>query len=107
MNWDWDYEGFGALLRGPEMRATVWAEAEKIKTRAEALSPIGDDRNGHYVDRFKVTGGVEATGEGGRRAIARVINTSDYALDVEYGNEGRSAHPGTKAHHPLTRALDG
>lgn len=106
MKWDWDYEGFGDLLQGPEMLAEVTAQAEAIKARAEALSPVGDPRNGHYIDNFKISSGVEKTTTG-RRAVARVTNTSDYALDVEYGAGGRSGSPGHKAHHPLTRALDG
>jgi hypothetical protein len=106
VNWDWDYEGFGDLLQGSEMLALMREQAEAIEARAVALSPVGEERNGHYVERFKVTSGVEDT-HTGRRAVARVTNTSDYALDVEYGSGGRSGRPGHKPHHPLTRALDG
>lgn len=114
MKWKWKYQNFGELLRSPSMEAAMRGEADLIKTRAEGLSPTGSPRNGHYRDRFEISSGVAKTAEG-RRAIARVTNTSIYALDVEYGNHGdhdkqrpgRHGRTGTSAHYPLTRALEG
>ena len=103
MNWDWDYEGFGELLQGPEMEAEMHAQAEAIRDRAVAIAP---EVTGDYRRSFEVSSGVEATMTG-RRAVARVTNTSDHALAVEYGRGGRSGTPGHKPHYPLTRALDG
>lgn len=111
MKWTWDFEGFGELLRGPEMRARLVEHAEKGKAAAEAISPQGDDSDwltdpvpgphaGLYRESFEVDDGVMTNNAGGRVGYASLTNTSPYAAAVEYGN-GKA-----QAHHVLGKALD-
>lgn len=111
MKWSWHYEDFGALLRGPELRAVLKDAAEKGKAAAEAIAPRGDDNDwltepvpsphpGLYAESFETSEGTEALRSGGVVGCARLTNTAPYATAVEYGN-GRG-----QAHHVLSRALD-
>ena len=103
MKWDWDYAGFGELLVGPEMEASMKDRAEKIAEAARAIAPVGDaakgDKHpGQYKASFEVESGVMESG--GRRAYGRVTNTAPHAAAVEFGN----AH--SPAQHVLGRAID-
>lgn len=79
-----DYAGMGEYLRGAEMRAMVAERGEAVKAAAEAMAPFrAQDPGPHYKDCFDMKVGVR---EGEHpRACATVFNTSDHALDVEFG----------------------
>lgn len=76
------YGGIGKMLRSKEMKAAMVARAEKIKAHAEAGAPR---RTGAYASSFKVQSGQSRGPGDGRRAWAKVINTSDHATAVEWG----------------------
>lgn len=83
-----NWKGFEALANGPEARAMVKAEAERAKAIAEGLSQ--DFRiTGDYADSFEVQETTVGPAEGfkHRHAAARLVNTSDHAAAVEFGNE--------------------
>lgn len=86
------YPGTGQLMNGPEMQEVLRQVAEKGKAFAEGISPVGnppDPHPGEYKASFEVTtqshGGLK-----GDRAEAQIVNTSEYAAALEWGN---SAHP--------------
>jgi hypothetical protein len=96
MNWNWDYQGFGELLCGPEMEALMRDRIEKCANAARAIAP---EESGRYRESFEVESGVEETLTG-RRAYGRVTNTAPYAAAVEWGNRR------SPAQHVLLRAVD-
>lgn len=101
-NYQPNSSGFQQIANSPEMRAALKAVAEKGKSIAQGLAQ--DFRvTGDYADSFEVR---ETTipWDGqypGPRAAAQLVNTSDHAAAVEWGNQ--HAH---KAHHVLGRTLD-
>lgn len=100
------YTGLGELLVSPEMQAAMREKAEKIKTAAEAMSPIGpltDDERTRYRDAWEVDSGVRE--EPSRRAYATVSNPTPYSAAIEWGN-GRTSRKTIEAHYVLTRAID-
>lgn len=111
MKWTWRYNEFGDLLRGPEIRAELVDRAEKGKTAAEYMAPVGapDDyltepvpeaHPGLYRESFDTDDGVMTDVQGNRVGFARLTNSAPYAAAVEYGNAKADAH------HVLSRALD-
>lgn len=96
MRWDWNYEGFGELLCGPEMEALMSGLIDKAGAAAEAIAP---EWTGTYKRSFETEHGVKET-LSGRRAYGTLRNTAPYAASVEYGNAT------FKAHHVLGRAID-
>jgi hypothetical protein len=94
--------GFRAIANSPEVKAALKAVAEKGKSIARGLAQ--DFRvTGDYADSFEVRE-VTIRWDGeypGPRAAAQLVNTSDHAAAVEWGNE--HAH---KPHHVLGRTLD-
>lgn len=98
MKWNWDYQGFGELLCGPEMEALMRDKIEKAERAALAIAPVGDGPD-HYKDHFETETGV-ADIAGGRRAYGRLTNTSPHAAAVEFGNRRAPAQ------HVLLRAID-
>lgn len=104
MKWTWKYENFGELLRGPEVRAELVAKAERVKSAAESIAPVGDPKwdphPGLYKASFGVDDGVMANIEGHEVGFARVTNHAPHATAVEYGNGL------TPPHHTLGKALD-
>jgi hypothetical protein len=100
------YSGLGELLFSPEMQAAMHAKAKKIAETAAATSPVGpltDSERQRYIDSWRVESGVRD--EPSRRAVARVINDSDHAAAVEFGN-GRTSRKTIEPHYTLTRAID-
>ncbi|WP_328336728.1 HK97 gp10 family phage protein [Streptomyces violaceus] len=92
-------KGIGEMLRMPGMQAEMLRRAERIKTIAQATSPVDENRPdpGHY----KASWETDSTSRGGRRrdrAVGYVRNTAYYARWVEYGTER------VPAHHVLLRA---
>lgn len=90
-----NYGGIGKMLRSKEMKAAMLARAERIKADAEVLAPR---RTGDYARSFKVKAGQSRGAGDGRRAWAKVINTSDHATAVEWGASR------TPRYRPLGRA---
>lgn len=99
--------GLGDLLVSPGMQAEMRARAERIAVAARASAPVGDPARdpdaGEYRDAFEVSSGVRQSPS--RRAYGRVVNNSDHAAAVEYGNF-RTRKPTISAQHVLGRALD-
>lgn len=84
--------GMQALLRSPKIQAAMLAAAEKVKARAEESAPVDVEGHppGEYKASFRTEVVIEATGRGQYgsvpRAIGKVINDSDHAVFVEFGN---------------------
>ena len=105
-SWQPNYDGIGKLLASEEMRAAMHEKAGHVADAARAISPIGpltDREKEHYIEAWTVASGVRD--EPTRRAYGRVMNDSDHAAAIEYGN-GRTSPKTIDAHHVLTRALD-
>lgn len=96
-----DHDGLNEIARSPAMRAALAAVATKAKGIAEGLSADFAD-TGDYARSFKVEAEtIEWRGEyPGRRAAAYLVNDSDHAVAVEWGNS--KDH---KPHHVLGRTL--
>lgn len=98
------YSGLGELMNSPEMAEVMRQVAEKGKAYAEGIAPVGippeDEHPGNYRDSFEVNvqshGGLR-----GDRAAAQIINTSDYAAALEWGNG--SFPPYSHGYHVLAR----
>lgn len=99
------YAGTSALMNGPEMQEMLRGIAEKGKTYAESIAPVGvppEDRHpGEYKTSFEVQvrshGGVH-----GDRAEAKIVNTAVYAAALEWGNG--AFPPFAHGYHVLNRA---
>lgn len=96
-----DRDGINEIARSPAMRAALAAVATKAKGIAEGLSADFAD-TGDYASHFKVEADtIEWRGEyPGRRAAAYLVNDSDHAVAVEWGNSRDH-----KPHHVLGRTL--
>lgn len=75
-----NYKGIGQILVSPQMQREMKARAEKVKARAEALSP---EDTSQYVRSFKVETFIRKGKTS--RAVAKVINDSPHAAYVEWG----------------------
>lgn len=75
-----NYKGIGQILTSPQMQREMKARAEKVKARAEALSP---EDTGRYVTSFKVETLIRKAKTS--RAVAKVVNDSPHAAYVEWG----------------------
>lgn len=89
------YRGIGDLLRSPQMQAEMLRRAEKIKGRAEATSPV---ETGEYAASWETSSGIKYAKTS--RAYARVTNTSDHAIAVEFGWKN------TPRYRTLGKAID-
>ena len=92
-------KGVGEMLRMPGMQAEMLRRAERIKSIAEATSPVDESSPG--AGHYKASWSTDSTNRGGRRrdrAVAYVRNSAYYARWVEYGTER------VPAHHVLLRA---
>jgi hypothetical protein len=103
-----DRAGVGELLRGPEMRAFVHRVAEEAIPFAVSISPDAPPYGVGYRDAFRVDDDLEkVTVRGGRRAVARIVNDSDYAVAVELGWDVEHHQFGNHAgYHVLARTAD-
>lgn len=104
-----DRQGFAEMAVGPEIAAAVLAEAERARGIAESLS-ADFVVTGDYIASFQTDAEVQhLPGDFGGRAhdavVGVLLNTSDHAVGVEYGYEGRSGAPTKKAHRVLGRTL--
>lgn len=71
--------GVGRLLTSPQMAALMEARARAGLDYAQSIAP---EQSGEYKDAFTVDS-VRRGGPRGDRAEARLVNTADYADDVE------------------------
>lgn len=95
-----DHIGVGKMLRADFMERAMLARAEGIKTRAEAIAPVGGAHDPHR-GRYKASFHVRSHSRGGARndrAEAVVYNDSPEALYVEF------AHWGAEPYHVLAQA---
>lgn len=94
-------KGVGRLLRSEMVRLEMVRRAERIKTVAESISPVGaaawDRHPGLYRSSWKVSSRLRG-GLRRDRATATVWNSAPYARWVEYGTDR------VPAHHVLLRA---
>lgn len=93
-------KGIGQLLRSQMMQTEMLRRAERIKTVAESIAPVGGPADPH-PGLYKASFYTDSTSRGGRnrdRAVAYVMNGSHYARWVEYGTDR------VHAHHVLLRA---
>lgn len=90
-----NYGGIGKMLRSKEMKAAMVVRAEAIKARAESGAPR---RTGNYARSFRILSGQTRGAGDGRRAWAKVVNTSPHATAVEWGADR------TPRYRPLGRA---
>lgn len=97
-----DEIGIRLFLNSPGMLRVVRHYGERIKTRAEILSPVGkpwepDEHSGRYRSSFNIDVHING-GATHDRAEAIVSNDSPEAVYVEYGHRGREPY------HTLLRA---
>lgn len=98
------YPGLRALMNGPEMQAMLRQVAEKGKTYAESISPVGVPPEDRHPGEYKASFAVDARANGGvhgDRAEAKIVNTSVYAAALEWGNGAYP--PYAHGYHVLNR----
>lgn len=95
-----DYGGLGRYLGSEEMQKLVRDRAELVKAVAQATAPDYEPLGEGYKYEFEVKVEVTPTGRTKTpRAVATVFNTSDHALEVEFGAGA------TPRHRTLGRAI--
>lgn len=95
-----DRAGTNRLMNSPEMLAMLMGRARAGRAFAESIAPR---YTGTYARSFIVEGRTHA-GPKNNRAEARLVNTSDDAVFVEYG--GGAGGTRTPAHRVLARTVD-
>lgn len=81
--------GIAKIAVGNELRDAVHSVAEhRAKPYAIGISPRSDRKHKHYADSFQVRNGY-TTIAGMRRVTARLWNTSDHSVEVEFINGSR------------------
>ena len=94
-----DRSGTNRIMNSPEMLAMLMRRARAGRAFAESIAPV---YSGTFKRSFVVEGRTHA-GSKADRAEARLINTSDDAVFVEYG--GGATGRNTPAHHVLARTV--
>lgn len=74
------YDGMRQVLTSPAMQAEMRRRAEAAASVMRGAAPVD---SGEYRNSFDVSSGIR---EDGKRAVGRVVNTSDHAVFVEFGN---------------------
>jgi hypothetical protein len=96
-----DRKGIARCAMGPELGAAVLDVCERVaKPYAISISPASSEAHEHYVQAFDVALGT-ATIRSLRRVAGLLLNFSDHAAAVEWGNSSS----GGKGHHVLGRTL--
>lgn len=80
------YSGIGAMFQRPWMQRAVRKTAVEMKAAAEATSPRETGEYSRSFDVVPVFLNIPFKGKPRMRAGARLVNTSDHARHVEYGN---------------------
>jgi hypothetical protein len=99
-----DHAGVARMLQSDMIHGAVLMVAEKIKTYAEAIAPVGNDDDPHR-GRYKASFNIRSTHRGGARndrAEAVVYNDAPEAFYVEWGQAGREPY-----HTMLRAAVEG
>lgn len=99
-----DYSGTANLMRSEEMQAVMHAITTDAIPFARSISPDAPPYGAGYVEHFEVSVHIENIARG-RRAVAELANTSDYAIEVELGDVGDVSRADT-GHHVLARTAD-
>lgn len=77
------------LLMSERTRDVAAAAAADIIPLAKGFSPRSDDEGEHYADKFEVDDTrytlINDMGHPNLRRSARVVNNTEYAVDVEFG----------------------
>lgn len=81
-----NHKGIAALLVAPPMMKAVALYAAAGMPYAISISP---EATGDYASSFEVDAGHVVKTGGNRRAAARLVNTSDHAVHVEWTNGDR------------------
>jgi hypothetical protein len=103
--YDPDHRGIGEMLASVAMQDHMRERAEKIADAARAIAPTGPGAElEHYKDSFEVSSGVLYRFSG-KRAFARVTNSSDHAAAIEFSNF-RTRKKTIDAQHVLGRSID-
>lgn len=89
------------ILTSVPIRAAVQATAEKVRDQAIAYTPRS---SGVLASSYEVEVTEDKAGTKTKRAVGRVVNTSPYALAVEFGHASRRGTPVPPA-RPLGRAV--
>jgi hypothetical protein len=83
----------GSMLKRPWMLQAVLPTAHRALGVAQALSPTGDPAQDPHPGEYRASFGVEYglksikfLGRPGRRQVATLVNRSNHAGIVEYGN---------------------
>lgn len=102
-------DGFAEMAVSPQIAALVLEVAEKAKGIAEGLS-ADFVVSGEYEKSFVASVQVQTLpgdrgGRAHKAAVATLLNTADYAVQVEYGVHGTAAAPSQSAHKVLKRTL--
>jgi hypothetical protein len=97
MKYNHNFKAFGReVLTAAFMKADMDARAKRALAEAESIAPHD---TGEYAASFEA-GSEIRKGQGARRAVGYLRNTSDHAEFVEYGSEH------TPAYHVLARSLN-
>ena len=89
------------ILTSVPIRAAVQATAEQVRDQAIAYTPSS---SGVLASSYEVEVTEDKAGTKTKRAVGRVVNTSPYALAVEFGHASRRGAPVPPA-RPLGRAV--
>ncbi|WP_315298302.1 HK97 gp10 family phage protein [uncultured Actinomyces sp.] len=89
------------ILTSVPIRAAVQATAEQVRDQAVAYTPHS---SGVLESSYEVEVTEDKAGTKTKRAVGRVVNTSPYALAVEFGHASRRGTPVPPA-RPLGRAV--
>jgi hypothetical protein len=84
-----DHKGIGQLLVSSDMHKLVADRARAGMAYAISISPDAPPYGEGYIANFHVETGLTSKEGGSPRAAARLVNTSDHALAVEFANGER------------------
>lgn len=89
--------GFGGFMMSPQSRRPAIAAATRGVFLALAISPRSESDGDHYADHFHVDAHsppvlVRDRSYVNPRVGARIVNTSDHAAAVEFGNSHARRH---------------
>src|SRR5215218_9032714 len=89
IDFELDRAGIAKIAVGSDLRDAVRSVVEhRAKPYAIGISPRSNRKHKHYADSFEVRTGY-TTIAGMRRVTARLWNTSDHSVEVEFINGAR------------------
>lgn len=109
-----NFKGIGQMLFQPGILRALEDKAHQMRSVAVSLSPVGDPKtdrhSGQYRDSWVVIAGEKPVKFHGRRRprpYARLLNTSTYAVDVEYGTARVPRHAVARKTMDIFKAANG